>query len=45
MEYPDGCITATRHVVGKVAAIRDRLYLLTRNISWRCVFQMSGLGI
>ena len=45
MEHPDDCITVMRHVASKVAATEDRLYLLTRNVPWRCVFQMSGLGI
>jgi len=45
MEYPDSCNTTLRHVVRKVAVIEGRLYLLARNVPWRCVFQMNGLGI
>ena len=45
MKYSNDCITAMRHIVIKVGVIEDRLYLLTINIPWRCVFQMSGLDI
>jgi len=45
MEYPDDCITAMRYVASKVAVTEGGLYLLTRNVPWRCVFWISELGI
>jgi len=45
MEYLDDYITTVRHVASKVATIEGGLYLLTRNVPWKYVFQMSKLGI
>ena len=45
MEYPDNGITAMKCVMSKGATVEGRLYLLTRNVLWRYVFRISGLGI
>ena len=41
MEYPDGCSTAIRHVVRKVAVMEGGLVYFT---PWGCNFQMGGLA-
>jgi len=45
MEYLDNGITTMRYVVSKIATMEGGLYLLTRNVPQRCVFQTSRLGI